>query len=294
MLQTHIFRLTNCTVNLQIFSFLSNCHLFSFWNFHVSMYVFTYSLYFDVVSSKSPDLTSSNETESLTTDSLRGKGEIFQSQSSTQEKFNFIKSHISQIPFRYCPFTFHTHPELLTNSPSFSHFHRQACASRLLGVPQNRIATKVKRVGGAFGGKEWKSVAVALPTVFAAKRLNRPVRIMLDRDEDMVLCGGRHPFYFKYKTAFDDEGKILAHDIVMYNNAGCTRDLSMEVRQTKYGENINLTINFRCWREQCTIVRTVTTYPTYESGVTFAKLTWLRTQHLEDSERLSPCSQLKP
>lgn len=33
-----------------------------------------------------------------------------------------------------------------------------------------------------------------------AVRLNRPVRCMLDRDEDMLITGGRHPFYGKYKV----------------------------------------------------------------------------------------------
>lgn len=156
--------------------------------------------------------------------------------SSVTRMIQFFKSNISQSLFRY-PIYFSYWPRTLVNSLLFSHFRFQGCASHLLGVPQNRIATKVKRVGGAFGGKEWKSMAVALPAVLAAKRLNRPVRIMLDRDEDMVLCGGRHPFYFKYKTAFDGTGKILAHDIVMYSNAGCTTDLSLEVRQTKCDES---------------------------------------------------------
>lgn len=33
-------------------------------------------------------------------------------------------------------------------------------------------------------------------------RLKRPVRCMLDRDEDMLITGGRHPFYAKYKVGF--------------------------------------------------------------------------------------------
>lgn len=98
-----------------------------------------------------------------------------------------------------------------------------------MGIPQNRVVTRVKRLGGGFGGKESKSAIVALPAVFAAKKLKRPIRCMLDRDEDMLLCGGRHPFYIKYKTAFDDTGKILACDVHIYNNAGHTYDLSLAV-----------------------------------------------------------------
>lgn len=31
-------------------------------------------------------------------------------------------------------------------------------------------------------------------------RTGRPVRCMLDRDEDMLITGGRHPFLAKYKV----------------------------------------------------------------------------------------------
>lgn len=102
--------------------------------------------------------------------------------------------------------------------------------SELLDIQQNRIVVKVKRLGGGFGGKESRSSVVALPAAFAAHRLQRPVRIMLDRDEDMLITGGRHPFYMKYKTAFDSNGKITACEIYLYNNAGYSSDLSLAVR----------------------------------------------------------------
>ena len=86
-------------------------------------------------------------------------------------------------------------------------------------------------MGGGFGGKESKSVLVAAPAAFAASKLNRPIRIMLDRDEDMLLSGGRHPFYMKYKTAFDDDGKMLGCEIFIYNNGGYSYDLSYAVSQ---------------------------------------------------------------
>lgn len=49
---------------------------------------------------------------------------------------------------------------------------------------------------------------------------------MLDRDEDMVITGHRHPFYGKYKVGFSNTGKIKACDISLYCNAGCSKDLS--------------------------------------------------------------------
>lgn len=49
---------------------------------------------------------------------------------------------------------------------------------------------------------------------------------MLDRDEDMMVSGTRHPFLGKYKVGFTKEGKITACDIEIYNNGGHTLDLS--------------------------------------------------------------------
>lgn len=88
---------------------------------------------------------------------------------------------------------------------------------------------RVKRLGGGFGGKETKSNFLILPLVIAAKILNRPVRMMLDRDEDIVMTGGRHPFLFKYKVAFDNDGRILGVDVAMYANCGYSTDLSLAV-----------------------------------------------------------------
>uniref|UniRef100_A0A1Y1M1D6 Xanthine dehydrogenase n=1 Tax=Photinus pyralis TaxID=7054 RepID=A0A1Y1M1D6_PHOPY len=98
--------------------------------------------------------------------------------------------------------------------------------SHTLEVPQSKVITKVKRMGGGFGGKESRFLLVGLPVALAANRLKRPVRCMLDRDEDMLISGTRHPFLIKYKTAFDDSGKIIAAEAVIYNNGGNTTDLS--------------------------------------------------------------------
>ena len=39
-----------------------------------------------------------------------------------------------------------------------------------------------------------RSVPLTLAVAAAAQATGRPVRIMLDRDEDMVTLGSRHPF----------------------------------------------------------------------------------------------------
>ncbi|XP_026315872.1 xanthine dehydrogenase isoform X3 [Hyposmocoma kahamanoa] len=98
--------------------------------------------------------------------------------------------------------------------------------SHILRVSMNRIVARVKRIGGGFGGKESRGILVALPVALAAHKLNRPVRCMLDRDEDMQMTGTRHPFLIKYKVAATKEGKIMGAVVNMYSNGGYSIDLS--------------------------------------------------------------------
>ncbi|XP_063285940.1 aldehyde oxidase 1-like [Pelobates fuscus] len=98
-----------------------------------------------------------------------------------------------------------------------------------LGVPSNRIMSKVKRVGGAFGGKITKPGIFASASAVAAQKTKRPIRCVLTRGEDMLITAGRHPLVGKYKVGCMDDGKIVAADISYYTNAGCTPDESILV-----------------------------------------------------------------
>lgn len=117
----------------------------------------------------------------------------------------------------------------------------QKLTSHVLHVPMNRIVARVKRMGGGFGGKESRGMLVALPVALAAHKLNRPVRCMLDRDEDMQMTGTRHPFLIKYKVAATKEGKITAAAVNIYSNGGYSIDLSGPVSIT-----IRILILWKC------------------------------------------------
>ena len=102
----------------------------------------------------------------------------------------------------------------------------QEFVSAVLGVPSNRINVRVKRLGGGFGGKESRSVPFAVYTAIAAKKEKRPVRIMLNRDEDMLLSGQRHPFQARWKVGVMNDGKLVALEADVYNNGGFSQDMS--------------------------------------------------------------------
>ena len=52
---------------------------------------------------------------------------------------------------------------------------------------------------------------------------------MLDRDEDMMITGTRHPFLMKYKVGFTNQGLLSAVEVHLYGNCGYSLDLSMPV-----------------------------------------------------------------
>ncbi|KAM4711210.1 xanthine dehydrogenase/oxidase [Anableps anableps] len=114
-----------------------------------------------------------------------------------------------------------------SQSPSES----QSFVAKALGVPANRVLVRVKRMGGGFGGKESRTTMLSTVVAVAANKLKRPVRCMLDRDEDMLITGGRHPFYGKYKVGFLQSGKVVALDVAFYSNAGNSMDLSQAIME---------------------------------------------------------------
>jgi xanthine dehydrogenase/oxidase len=84
----------------------------------------------------------------------------------------------------------------------------------------------VKRLGGGFGGKETRSIQLSGICALAAKTTGRPVRCMLNRDEDMMTTGQRHPFLAHWKVGVNSDGKLQALDADVFCNAGWTQDLS--------------------------------------------------------------------
>ncbi len=102
----------------------------------------------------------------------------------------------------------------------------QRITARVLGMPMSQVAVEVFRLGGAFGGKEDQATAWAVLAALAARRLRRPVKLVLNRGEDMRLTGKRHPYSSDFKIGLDGAGRILAYEVTYYQNAGAAADLS--------------------------------------------------------------------
>ncbi|XP_028836074.1 aldehyde oxidase 6 isoform X2 [Denticeps clupeoides] len=114
---------------------------------------------------------------------------------------------------------------LSTQHPAYA----QESIAETLDIPSNRVSCHVKRIGGAFGGKVTKTCILASITAVAALKTERAVRLVLERGEDMLITGARHPVLGRYKVGYMNDGQIIAADIMYYTNAGNTADESLLV-----------------------------------------------------------------
>ncbi|XP_040297422.1 aldehyde oxidase-like [Bufo bufo] len=122
-----------------------------------------------------------------------------------------------------------------------------------LGIPFNRINCHVKRIGGAFGGKIVKTASIAAISAVAAQKTKHPIRCVLERDEDMLIKAGRHPYLGIYKVGYMKDGRIVAADINLYSNGGYSGIesvfiMEISVLQTDASYHIP---NLRCQGKVC-------------------------------------------
>ncbi|KHJ97561.1 aldehyde oxidase and xanthine dehydrogenase, molybdopterin binding domain protein [Oesophagostomum dentatum] len=102
----------------------------------------------------------------------------------------------------------------------------QLHTSAVLGIPAHKVIVRIKRVGGAFGGKCTQSLPIASSAVIAANALKRPVSVVLSRREDMLITGKRHPAMVKYRVGVDPNGLLQSAYLKVYIDGGCARDCS--------------------------------------------------------------------
>jgi len=102
----------------------------------------------------------------------------------------------------------------------------QHWVAHALGLPNHAVRVECRRMGGGFGGKETQAGHLAVWAALAANKLRRPVKLRLDRDDDFVITGKRHPFAYRYDVGFDDSGRLCGLRLEMLVNCGFSADLS--------------------------------------------------------------------
>lgn len=107
----------------------------------------------------------------------------------------------------------------------------QHVVAHALGIPDKNVSCVVKRMGGAFGGKESQSSPFAAYAALVAMKHKRPARLILTKDDDMIITGKRNPFCNEYRVGFDDHGEITALEVKFFSDGGAYADLSTAIME---------------------------------------------------------------
>ncbi len=107
----------------------------------------------------------------------------------------------------------------------------QALVAEVLGLGKHEVVVEVRRMGGAFGGKETQGNHTACWTSLLCHATGRPVKIRLFRDDDMIMTGKRHRFLSTYEAGFDEHGMLKAARFELNTDGGAAVDLSFAILQ---------------------------------------------------------------
>ena len=128
---------------------------------------------------------------------------------------------------------------------------REAAAA--LNLSAKDVEVICRRMGGGFGGKEGNSSIFSQSAALAAFKLQRPVKLRVNRDDDMMITGKRHDFRIDYDCGFDDQGRILGVDVVLASRCGYSTDYSGPVndRALLHIDNCYYLPNLRIISHRC-------------------------------------------
>lgn len=107
----------------------------------------------------------------------------------------------------------------------------QKTAAKVLGVPMHKIEVDVIRLGGGFGGKEDQATPWAVMAAVAVQHLNKPVKYILNRHDDLRMTGKRHPYSSFFKIGLNKDLKISAFEVEFLQNSGAAADLSPAIAE---------------------------------------------------------------
>ena len=106
----------------------------------------------------------------------------------------------------------------------------QQLIAKMLNQKSNSVNVVVRRIGGGFGGKETNFMTSCVCSLLARKT-GKPVKLRLDRDDDIILTGKRHEFFSEYEVGFNDDGVIKGLKVNLSSNCGMSADLSAAINE---------------------------------------------------------------
>ncbi|MFP5283058.1 MAG: xanthine dehydrogenase molybdopterin binding subunit [Actinomycetes bacterium] len=105
----------------------------------------------------------------------------------------------------------------------------QEIVAHVLGLPSHAVTVQCLRMGGGFGGKEMQPHGFAAVAALGATLTGRPVRLRLNRTQDITMSGKRHPFSASWEVGFDDNLRLAALRVTLTSDGGWSLDLSEPV-----------------------------------------------------------------
>ena len=106
----------------------------------------------------------------------------------------------------------------------------QQIVAKMLNQKSNSITVLVRRIGGGFGGKETNFMTASICSLLANKT-KCPVKLRLDRDDDIIITGKRHEFFSDYEVGFSDKGEIKSLKLKLSSKCGMSPDLSLAINE---------------------------------------------------------------
>ncbi len=108
-------------------------------------------------------------------------------------------------------------------------YYVQKAVARALGRPLDGVRVIQAPTGGAFGGKEDVPSELGARVALAASLINRPVKMIYKRSDDIQITSKRHAFSMRYKVGVMRDGTLQAAEITLQSNAGAYATLSSVV-----------------------------------------------------------------
>jgi CO/xanthine dehydrogenase Mo-binding subunit/aerobic-type carbon monoxide dehydrogenase small subunit (CoxS/CutS family) len=101
--------------------------------------------------------------------------------------------------------------------------------ARALGWPEERVRIIGQFVGGGFGGKE--DIAGQIHAALLAQVTGRPVKLLFDRHESMLVHPKRHFTQIRIKAGVKHDGRLIAVETELYGDTGAYASLGEKVME---------------------------------------------------------------
>lgn len=99
--------------------------------------------------------------------------------------------------------------------------------ARVLGWPDERVRIIGQLMGGGFGGKE--DIAGQIHAALLTIKTSRPVKLLFDRHESLVVHPKRHATQIRVKIGAKKDGRIAAVETQLYGDTGAYASLGEKV-----------------------------------------------------------------